>query len=104
MSTVFWSPRPPPGAETPPGFGRRGTLDATRGPPVTLGRRLRGTEIDLNEELGKVKEKQMNRPVTAQETRRDLFLELQEKRIPIEEELRTSGPNRTRASPRCSPP
>ena len=46
----------------------------------------------------------MNRPVTAQGTRRDLFLERQEKRLFIEEELRTSGANRTRASPRCSPP
>lgn len=54
---------------------------------MTLGALLRGTEIDLDEELGKVKEEQVNRAVAAQEKRRDLFLELQEKRLPIEEDL-----------------
>jgi hypothetical protein len=58
-----------------------------QGIPISARTRLRGTEIDLDEELGKVKEEQVNRAVVAQETRKDLFLELQEKRLPIEEDL-----------------
>ena len=54
---------------------------------ITLGALVRCMEIDLDEELGKVKEEQVNRAVAAQETRRDLFLELQEKRLPIEDDL-----------------
>jgi hypothetical protein len=58
-----------------------------QGIPISARTRLRGTEIDLDEELDKVKEEQVNRAVAAQETRRDLYLELQEKRLPIEEDL-----------------
>jgi hypothetical protein len=58
-----------------------------QGVPISARTRLRGTEIDLDDELAKVKEEQVNRAVVAQETRRDLYLELQEKRLPIEEDL-----------------
>lgn len=58
-----------------------------QGIPISARTRLRGTEIDLDEELGKVKEEQVNRAVAAQETRKDLYLELKEKRLPIEQDL-----------------
>lgn len=58
-----------------------------QGIPISARTRLRGTKIDLDDELEKVKGEQVRRAVVAEETRRDLFLELQEKRLPIEEDL-----------------
>jgi hypothetical protein len=57
------------------------------GVPISARTRLRGTEIDLDEELGKVQEEQVNRAIAAQETRKELYLELKEKRLPIEQDL-----------------
>jgi hypothetical protein len=59
----------------------------SQGIPISARTRLRGTEIDLDEELGKVQEEQVNRAVAAQETRKELYLELKEKRLPIEQDL-----------------
>jgi hypothetical protein len=57
------------------------------GIPISARTRLRGTEINLDDELDKVKEEQVNRAIAAQETRKELYLELQEKRLPIEQDL-----------------
>ena len=58
-----------------------------QGIPISARTRLRGTKIDLDDELDKVKQEQVARAVVAQETRKDLYLALQEKRLPIEEDL-----------------
>jgi len=58
------------------------------GVPISMKRRLTNFDIDLDDEMEKVKEEQIDLAVAAQETRKETFLALQSAGLPIPEDLR----------------
>jgi hypothetical protein len=69
---------------------QRQFLEALRevGVPISMKTRLINVPIDLDEEVEKVQEEQVNQAVASEETRRATYLALKNKGLPIKQDLR----------------
>lgn len=59
------------------------------GVPISMKTRLSGTDIDLDEERERLKEEQVDRAIDEQETRKEIYLNLRSKGLPIPDDLIT---------------